>query len=422
MTIVNAIGAASPPGQEAALVEHVERLASQRAGRMGAHLRLSKLKPLGRRENNARIASSALNTLLKPFSGEIFVLNNSDIVFLCYRAKPNDLEKILANVLSLLGDDVLPQKTGGRKDELYALYDIWGEYPAFLALTRKLLAEEKLRLEDPLLSKGKDHGGAKSHRQPITPQSLHRFETMLARSDIAALLHRQPICAVVGDRRPEPVFKELYVSIAELQQALAPNTDLAANRWLFGYVTGLLDKRVLKLLRRNIDSSLKSHYSLNLNVATVFSEEFSAFDSGLPTGARGTIVIELQPMDIIADLRSYALAREYLRERGYRLCVDGLNLDMLRFIDRERLRADLLKIYWNSDFAEEHNDELRAEVGELIRATGPARVILCRCDNKDAIRCGASMGISLFQGRHIDTLLQQTAGGVVRAEAAAAAS
>ncbi|WP_164516573.1 hypothetical protein [Minwuia thermotolerans] len=39
----------------------------------------------------------------------------------------------------------------------------------------------------------------------------------------------------------------------------------------------------------------------------------------------------------------------------------------------------------------------------------PTWLILCRCDNAHAVEFGRSIGVSLFQGRHVDALLSEQA-------------
>ena len=63
-------------------------------------------------------------------------------------------------------------------------------------------------------------------------------------------MRSQPICAVLPDQPPHPIFEEIYVRIADLQKPLMPNVNLAGNRWLFQHLTQSLDLRVLSILSR----------------------------------------------------------------------------------------------------------------------------------------------------------------------------
>ena len=146
-------------------------------------------------------------------------------------------------------------------------------------------------------------------------------------------MRRQSICAVAGTDLPRPVFKELFISIGELAQQVLPNVNLAANRWLFQHLTETLDLRVLKLLTQADDRNLLSSFSVNLNVGTLLSRKFAEFDTSLRTGGRGMIVIELQLIDIYSDVANYMFARDFVRERGYRVCIDGVTHQSLPLVD-----------------------------------------------------------------------------------------
>jgi len=113
---------------------------------------------------------------------------------------------------------------------------------------------------------------------------------------------------------------------------------------LFQHLTETLDLRVLKLLTQADDQDLHSSFSVNLNVSTLLLGEFTKFDTSLRTGGRGTIVLELQLVDIYSDVANYMFARDFVRERGYRICVDGVTLQSLPLIDRQALGADLIKL------------------------------------------------------------------------------
>ncbi|HRJ13223.1 MAG TPA: hypothetical protein PKW15_08285, partial [Alphaproteobacteria bacterium] len=117
--------------------------------------------------------------------------------------------------------------------------------------------------------------------------------------------------------------------------------------------------------------------------------------------------IELQTVDVFSDMAAYMFARDYVMDRGYRLCLDGLTHFTAPFIDRNKLAFDFIKIYWtpamkNADF-ERMAMELKNGGEDAL-----SRVILCRCDNEEAIEVGKKIGINLYQGRHIDKLIRDS--------------
>ena len=144
---------------------------------------------------------------------------------------------------------------------------------------------------------------------------------------------------------------------------------------------------------------------MGLNVATLLSDRFLSFDANLEAATRGTIIFELQAIDIFADLGAYIFARDFVKERRYRICLDGVTDLTLPFIDGERLGLDLVKIVWNPDMLGGGRTARRQEFSDLVAGFGRARTILCRCGGEEAVTLGRSLGIELFQGRHIDSLL-----------------
>ena len=111
-------------------------------------------------------------------------------------------------------------------------------------------------------------------------------------------------------------------------------------------------------------------------------------------------------MDIFADLNAFLFARDFAKERGYRICIDGLTHETMPFVDREKLGADMVKLVWQN--------ELEATVGQkrirrLVKDMQAARVILCRCDTEASITFGQAVGINMFQGRYIENLIAEEA-------------
>jgi EAL domain-containing protein (putative c-di-GMP-specific phosphodiesterase class I) len=116
--------------------------------------------------------------------------------------------------------------------------------------------------------------------------------------------------------------------------------------------------------------------------------------------------VELQLVDIFAELGAYLFLREFLRERGYLVCIDGLHDLHLPLIDRKQLGADLVKLSWSPDLLDGVHEARRDRLRAAIKQAGFDRVILCRCDSAEAISWGQSMGIRLFQGYYLDSRLR----------------
>jgi len=248
--------------------------------------------------------------------------------------------------------------------------------------------------------------GPRAGRRPVDADILDRLENGLAQADLSNHVRWQQVCTIVGSAPPRPVFTEIYVSIPELRETIAPRVDLTANRWLFQHFTETLDRRVLSYLNREGVSTSKEGFSVNLNVQTILSDTFLRFEQVLAAGTHGTVVLELRLEDVFADLDAYVFARDYVRQRGYRLCIDALDSKTLMLVDRVRLGADLVKLFWSPDLPSRMITREGIALAQRLRDGEGSRTILARCESDQAITLGQELGITMFQGRHVDDLLQ----------------
>ena len=287
-------------------------------------------------------------------------------------------------------------------------YDVATQFDEIHRLVQGLVsAEERRRTESKPQNDIRSQLRARQKLgDPLTPEILDRVETALTRADLSNLVRRQFVCRVSAKNTPEQVFSELFISIKDLRETLLPGVNLTANRWLFQHLTRTLDRRMLSMLAKTDHITISGQISFNLNVGTLLSQEFLNFDDNIPASRRGAMVVELQVPDVFSDLGAYLFAREFVQERGYRVCIDGLTHEALDIIDRERLGADLVKLVWHSDLVDRGPD-MQRDVRAMIRRTGEDRVVLCRCDNREALDFGRSVGISLFQGRHVEGLIAE---------------
>ena len=196
--------------------------------------------------------------------------------------------------------------------------------------------------------------------------------------------------AVTAGQAPQPIFEELYVSILDLQAAITPGVNWLADPWLFQYLTHTLDKRMMAMLTKN-GPPRDRPFSINLNVSSVLSPEFRRFDEIVLPQVRGRPMIEFSKLDVFADMGAFVFARDFLHERGYRVCLDGLTHLTLPYCNRARLGFDLIKIFWRPEGIEDMQAEMLPAVRDIVMEAGQARVILCRCENARALEIGSSL-------------------------------
>jgi EAL domain-containing protein (putative c-di-GMP-specific phosphodiesterase class I) len=392
--------------QEHQLFEFLQRLARFRAGRRAILIHLSLLLPYNRRPHHVKIAVNTFEFLVKSFDGQIFTMANSDLIFVWKGSRIEVIDEAVMRLRHLFGHDPLTEDVGAEQASRFcSWYELERDYEPFLAIAQRQFDEYQKRLRRVAAITGPGEAASPAEPPPLSPHRLGELVDTIARADLSNMMRRQVICAIPPKTAPVRLFHELYISIDELREIVMPGYNIASDRWLFQHLTQTLDQRMLQLLSKNDDSVIASAFSVNFNVATLVSDRFLAFDAALSSATRGSIVIELQLVDIFSDLAAYVFARDFVKERGYRICLDGVTDRMLPFVDRDRLGLDLIKILWNADILGDSRTERREEIRKLIAAFGRARVILCHCDTAEAVAIGQELGIVMFQGRHIDRLL-----------------
>jgi EAL domain-containing protein (putative c-di-GMP-specific phosphodiesterase class I) len=404
---------ANPLGSthEARLLDDLKQLDEGQRDKGAIRLHLSRLQPEHRTAEHLRNAEAAFDELARTRSAWLYRLRNSDLIVIFDRHFGDTVEKAVLKLLKIWERDPLMQKfkSDARKNRVSSWFDLESDYDKLLAFAHKqaasgstvrtkslqqLIIERENRIIDP------------ERGQPLTPLELQKTEDALARVDLSSFTRRQAVAAFVEDGKAELVFTELFVSIPDLRETLLPRTDITANPWLFQRFTQTLDRRIMAQIARREDKTLMNEgFSINLNIQTLLSEEFMAFDEDFaPTN--NDVILEMRLEDIFADPESFAFARDYVTDRGYRLCIDGLNLQTFRFADPARLGVHYLKLGWTRDLAGWIGTDVGTELKNMIRERRKARTILNRCDSEAAIQVGQQLGITLFQGRYIDSLLR----------------
>ena len=388
--------------QEAVLLDFVQRLRKFKEGRRAVHVRLSELRPYNRRMQHLRVAISTFDRLVADFEGITFRMFNDDLVVICNGASVAEIDHAILHLRFLFCDDPMLKSEERGYLPFCEWFELAQNYEGILRLAQTMV-DERAR-HDAQVSAAPVAVRKSPPTTPLDPASLAVLESAIAQADLTTMILRQPICAVSIDRTPEPVFQEIYTSIESLRLMLMPAVDLHANIWLFQDLTRHLDRCMIAYLAHNDEDVLRRAFSLNLNVSTLLSPEFLEFDKTHNTGKR-SIVIELQLTDIFSDLNSYYFARDFLRERGYRFCLDGVTHMSLPLVDRDRLGFDLMKVFWTADFADHLNGLGGDELRQAAHRAGPERLILARCDSELALDVGESLGVSLYQGHLLDDML-----------------
>ncbi|MBI4185133.1 MAG: hypothetical protein HY521_14175 [Proteobacteria bacterium] len=393
---------------EVQLVDYIRRLENHRMGRHAVQIHLSRLKPHNRREHHLRMAYNNFESQVTDLEGQTFHLYNNDLFYVFKAPNRDQVQTAIFKLKFVFRDDPLLNVPEEDAEGFVTWYNVERQYDQILRTAQRLVQDARAQDEaDRAKAVEKTTAAEESAGTPMTSDLLGRVVEALARADLSNLMRRQSVAAIIGNAPPQAVFAELYVSIKDLRDTLLPDVDLTGNRWLFQHLTETLDRRMLSLLTKNDDASVFGDISINLNVSTLLSTDFLRFDDNVKAGMRGTIVVELQAIDIFSDLGAFGFARDFAHERGYRICVDGLTHLTIPFVSRERLGVDLLKINWHPSMPLFVRGPEGEEFRKLIKQIGETRIILCWCGDAGAIEFGQSLGITLYQGRQIEQMLNE---------------
>lgn len=145
--------------------------------------------------------------------------------------------------------------------------------------------------------------------------------------------------------------------------------------------------------------------SVNLNVSTVMARPFQNFHNIVGENT-DKVIVEVQIIDVFADLDAFADTRDWLQEQGYRVLIDGLNPLTLHFFDPTPLKADFIKMAWGPEVRGGVGQEQTRQIRDVVGKMKPGTAVLSRVDSEEGVSWGLSLGILCFQGHFIDKVVE----------------
>jgi EAL domain-containing protein (putative c-di-GMP-specific phosphodiesterase class I) len=394
------------------LVEVAERLERYRAGRRAIQVHLSQLRPYNQKPHHIRLARQVFEPLVKRFDAGVYQLWNNDIVVLTKDASEDDIEVFVRHVRTMFASDPLfsaPPSLSRRTLPFCNWYDIEVDWEAFVALARTHNDDRRKASAQAAVAAKSGTPAEDGRGASISPAILEKLKNAIASADLANVLRRQAVFAIIPGAKPTPVLTELYFSMPFLSQTVAPGYNVTADKWLFQHLARTLDARMLALMVRADYQPMLKNASLNMSLATVLSPEFTEFDRATNNKDRGPLAIELPAIDFFSEPADFAFARDFLRERGYKIIIDQFNYLLLPQFDRRLVDVDLMKVLWTPAFFDDCTTTYGEEMQKAAERLGRERIILCRVDSEQGLDIGHKLGISLFQGRLLDSMVQARA-------------
>jgi len=423
------------------MVDYVKQLRRHAEGRRAVHIRLSALERHFREEHYRLFAASALRGVITRFGATMFALPNADLVLITKDARVDDIDPALNTIRRKLRDSALVASLDpaqGVSDEFVVWFDIEENYEDFKNYIEQLAAllqlgeaaneAESQAMEGPsrkvrkvarpdaptTLSTPRHVRMMPVNPLPkeyqdrdLDPELLLALMKALQGADVAGLLRKQLVKAILGDAPPMPVLEHKFVPRRLVYETLLGSSKVVSeNRWLYGYLEDHLSRQVL-MSTPTMSNEVSMASSIRVTSASVLSPAFEAFDKSLGKQPRSKVVLEFGPVDIVANPVAYQEACRYVIALGYRIAVGGLHPLAFLAIDIEPMQAAFVKILMpEGNIADWLNGGTEVAIQNKIERIGKARVILDGCENKTDIDLGHLLGITLFQGHAVDPMTE----------------
>jgi EAL domain-containing protein (putative c-di-GMP-specific phosphodiesterase class I) len=375
---------------------YLEQVAAGRAGQRAVIFRLSRLDRSLRRDKHLQIVGNMLQEVTQQYPGRLFVLRSGDVVMICKGITRKAIDETTELLRYLFNDDPLARE-GAEAADFCATFDLEIHHAQFLAALEEIReAEAKRRAEQTMparIALGGETG-------PLDSERARELIDAVSRIDLSTMGRRQTVWEMTPGKPAQPRFDEFFFSIERLRHEIGANFDLAKDRQLFTYLMRWLDRHMLATLLRD-HANVQRPLSVNINVSTLLSPDFTNFDDLRPIDWRDRLILEVQLSDLWSDLPAFLSISDGLKRRGYQRCLDGVLYQALPFVNFRRFDVEYVKVLWDDALLQLDERTLR-ELCEAIADCGKGRIILTRCGRREAIKVGQAMGIHLFQGWQVD--------------------
>lgn len=371
---------------EKILLDALDRVARNPMGYTVLYVNISLLKPKNRHPQFVKIIARLFDSVVGTTKGVMFVLSNGDIAILSKNTPPEIVDEAVKKLREGLAAD--PILSHDSRD-FAKVYSFPTEFVSFYNKIEQLQAQHLNAAAEQ-----------KNVKRPLKAEEIDGVIAQLDDIDISELVKRQSILTVEGDGAFHVSMQEFFVAVKDLTPYFPENLDLTADRWLFQYLTQVLDKKTLSAFGYAELEQWPEKISINLNLSSVFSKEFVLFAKNFLKPEQ-TVVVEVQMMDVLNNLPQYNETKELLHKGGHLLLIDSLNPKSLEMINLEQLQPDMIKLFWEPLMAYEPENEC---VKAAIEKLGSKNVILAKCDSQEALKWGLKNGISVFQGPFMDNI------------------
>ena len=372
---------------EEQVIEAIQRIEPLGVPFCAVYVAMSKLQPENRGYRQLEIVSKIFEPLLNHAQARLFLLSNHDFLLLTANPTLDAIDDILYQIKGLFSDDFfISSQSNGAFQQIFFLDR---DKEALFELLRSKDQSQNVAPVEPNLPDT-------ALVQELSPEILEKLLSQIEQNKSKNFIRRQSIVAFNKSGKNQEIGQEFFTSLLELQNAYAPHLNLTADKALFTMLMDTLDRQMLSALCDLNLKTMPSLVSINLNVQSVFLPIFDKLLSSIST----QLMIEFQMSDVLHDLTLFRKACAKLKQNGILVALDAISVNELEFIPMIPFDADCYKVFWSSKL-KDSKDLMKSFLKELT----DKKIVLSRCSSEEALIFGRGLGISLFQGHFVDTLL-----------------
>jgi hypothetical protein len=275
------------------------------ASRRVALLHMDQLPASLQKPHYQRLARNAVAGLSDRDHAQSFDLSRGRLAVAWRSRSPQELEPVMAGLEQLTSD--LPRDQIVPMGQLMSVFDLPAQAPWLL---------------DHLGETALADGPVQATARELDPALLAKLEETLVQADLSQFLRWRPVMQVDG-AAPALAWEDRIISASELAACLCPGRHLDEASWLFRRLARTIDRRMLAVMTGPRELAGNRPFAMPISVASIVSPAFLAFDSALPAGLRGKIVLALEAADILSDTSCFVFARNFAHTRGYALLLRG---------------------------------------------------------------------------------------------------
>lgn len=212
-------------------------------------------------------------------------------------------------------------------------------------------------------------------------------------------VRQQKMVEILPGGPPQDVMHEYFVGMDALKSHVFLDVELRGSGNIFNQLTITLDRLLLDAFGDANPS--RAACSINLNVESVFTRAFQKFLEEADEKSFENLVFEFRQANVLQQYDEYEVAANLISSRKGRIAIDAVFPETVGIVNMNRLSANYAKIFWRQG-AETVLQNLSKEIEAL--QDGGTQVILARVDDDLGIQVGHDLGITMFQGFHIDKM------------------